>query len=40
MEVILSCLFGEISDKEKLWKQSKGYPFVREIDIYKSNLHL
>lgn len=26
--------------EENLWKQSRGYPFVKEIYINKGNLHL
>ena len=36
----IEIIFGEKVDTGKLWKQRTSYPFVKEIYIYKGNLHL
>ena len=32
-------VFKEQQTQEKLWNLPRGYPFVRDIYIYKGNLH-
>lgn len=38
--IILDWLFLRNSAQEKLWKLNRSYPFVRDIYVYKENLHL